>query len=147
MDNIDGMLLNEIQFGIEINNRPFKNIASKLNISEDDVVLRLNKLKENGYIRRFGGMFNSDKLGFESTLVAMKVENDIENIAKIVNEYDGVTHNYQRDDSYNIWFTLIASTQEEIENILNEIKEKTKVKKILNLKSINKHKVHVYLNF
>lgn len=147
IDYIDKMILNEIQKGIPIEKRPFKNIALNLNISEDDVVCRINKLKEDGYIRRFGGMFNSEELGLTSTLVAVKVKEDIENVAKIINEYEGVTHNYQREDEYNLWFTLMASSQEEIEIILKEIKEKTNVDDLLSLPSVNKHKVHVYLNF
>lgn len=147
LDDIDKAILNETQKGIVLESRPFKDIALKLSVSEDAVVDRINKLKEDGYIRRFGGMFNSEELGFVSTLVAVKVEGSVDDVARIVNGYSGVTHNYQREDEYNLWFTLMASSQEDIEKILKEIKEKTNIKDFMSLPSINKHKVHVYLNF
>ncbi|SHH40235.1 siroheme decarboxylase subunit alpha [Tepidibacter thalassicus] len=147
MDCIDCKILNEVQNGISIQKRPFKKIADNLGISEDEVVNRINNLKEKGYIRRFGGIFDSQNLGVASTLVAMKIEKDIDYVANIVSEYSGVTHNYQREDEYNLWFTLMASSNGELENILKEIKERTGVQDILNLPSVNKHKVHVHLNF
>ncbi|SHK40585.1 siroheme decarboxylase subunit alpha [Tepidibacter formicigenes] len=147
MDCIDGKILNEVQNGIPIKKRPFKKIADNLGISEDEVVNRINSLKEKGYIRRFGGIFDSQNLGVVSTLIAMKIEKDIDYVANIVSEYSGVTHNYQREDEYNLWFTLMASSNGELENILKEIKDRTGVQDILSLPSVNKHKVHVHLNF
>jgi len=146
MDSIDKLILNEVQDGIPLEKNPFQNIALKLNITEDEVVERLNILKEKGYVRRFGGIFDSHSLGIKSTLVAVK-SNYVETTAKIINEYSGVTHNYQRDDDYNIWFTLMASSKEELENTFEEIKDRIQCEKIISLSCINKHKVKVYLDF
>ena len=75
-----------------------------------------------------------EKLGFVSTLCAAKVPEDkIDFFSKIVNRYPEVTHNYQRDNKYNIWFTFIAPSVEEIESKLDEIRKETGVKDILNL--------------
>ncbi len=147
MEDIDKIILNEIQEGIPLESRPFQKIGEKLGIKEEEIVRRINALKEKGYIRRFGGMFDSEKLGLVSTLVGMKVEKDLSFVAKVVSEYPGVTHNYERKDTYNIWFTLTGSSKEEIENILTEIKKKTGVEDMLNLPSIHKHKVKLYLHF
>ncbi|MCT4509356.1 MAG: Lrp/AsnC family transcriptional regulator [Tepidibacter sp.] len=146
MDSIDKLILNEVQDGIPLEKNPFKNIAIKLNITEDEIIRRINKLKQKGYIRRFGGIFDSQNLGIKSTLVAVKTK-DIENTSKIINEYSGVTHNYQRDDEYNIWFTLMASSKEELENIFDEIKKRIKCEDFIKVSCINKHKVKVYLDF
>ncbi|WP_099192757.1 siroheme decarboxylase subunit alpha [Tepidibacter mesophilus] len=146
MDSIDKLILNEVQDGIPIEKNPFKDIAIKLDITEDEIIKRINKLKQKGYIRRFGGIFDSQSLGIKSTLVAVKSK-DVENTSKIINEYSGVTHNYQRKDDYNIWFTLMASSAEELENILKEIKERIKCEDIISLSCVNKHKVKVYLDF
>ncbi|CAH2212026.1 siroheme decarboxylase subunit alpha [Tepidibacter aestuarii] len=146
MDSIDKLILNEVQNGIPLEKNPFRNIADKLNIKEDEIVKRINELKEKGYIRRFGGIFDSQSLGIKSTLVAVKAK-DIENTSKIINEYSGVTHNYQRDDDYNIWFTLMASSKEELENILKEIKNRIRCEDIISLSCVNRHKVKVYLDF
>ncbi len=146
MDSIDKLILNEVQDGIPLEKNPFQNMALKFNITEDEIVERINKLKQKGYIRRFGGIFDSHSLGIKSTLVAVKSK-DIENTSKIINEYNGVTHNYQRDDDYNIWFTLMASSKEELQNTLEEIKDRIQCEEAISLSCINKHKVKVYLNF
>ena len=107
MDTIDKKLLNLMQNEIPIDKRPFKILGEKLLITENEVLKRVNKLKNEGIIRRIGGIFNSRKIGYTSTLCAAKVpENKIEEVAACINEYDEVTHNYIREDEYNMWFTV-----------------------------------------
>ena len=83
--------------------------------------------KEEGIIRRIGAVFDLRRLGFASTLCAARVPEDQDQgiRGKIVNACPGVTHNYRRDDQYNIWFTLIAPGEEELAaETLAEIKSK-----------------------
>ncbi|MEW6409029.1 MAG: AsnC family transcriptional regulator [Nitrospirota bacterium] len=146
MDIIDKKILNLIQTGFPIESRPYKIIGEKVGITEQDAFERINRLKENGTIRRIGATFDSRKLGFSSTLCAAKVtKNKIDNFIKVVNSYHGITHNYERDHKYNIWFTLIVSSKEEIESIIKEITEKTGVKNIRNMPAIRFFKVKVDL--
>jgi len=148
MDEIDKKLLNLMQHEISIDKRPFKLLGEKLYITEKDVLSRINKLKEEGLIRRVGGIFDSRKLGYTSTLCAAKVpENKINEVAACINEYCEVTHNYLREDEYNMWFTVITHSQESLNDILKEIKEKTTLSEIMSLPSIKLFKVKVALNF
>lgn len=134
MTTLERQVLNEIQKGIPLVESPFQLIGERLGLSEDDVLDIITSLKEKDYIRRFGGIFDVNKLGIKSTLVAMKVdESKIEYVASIINEYRGVTHNYERDDDYNLWFTIMEKTQEEVEARIAEIKCKTKIEEIIYL--------------
>ena len=88
-------------------------------------------MAKGGIIRRIGANFNSRKLGFTSTLCAAQVPAEkISEFVEKVNQYPGVTHNYEREGDFNIWFTFIAESQEQIESSLKEIKNTTGIEDI-----------------
>lgn len=148
MDTIDKKLLNLMQNEIPIDKRPFKILGKKLSLTENEVLERLFKLKSDGFIRRIGGIFDSRKLGYKSTLCAAKIpENKIEEAANFINSYDEVTHNYLREDDYNMWFTIITSSEKNLNIILNEIQNNLNFKEMIILPSIRLFKVKVALNF
>ena len=134
IDDIDRDILNRIQSGFPITTRPYRTIAEDLGLSESEVLKRVSRLKASGIIRRIGGNFTPVKLGFVSTLCAAKVpEEKISQFAEVVNRYPGVTHNYRRENTYNIWFTFIAPSMDEIKANLEQIAAETGVTGILNL--------------
>ena len=147
IDNIDRAILNRIQSDFPVTQRPFLSIAQNLGLSEEKVINRLKRLKKIGIIRRIGGNFAPEKLGFVSTLCAAKVPEDkIDAFAKAVNQYPGVTHNYLRDNPYNIWFTFIAQTMSEIKENLEKISRKTGVTDILNLPATKMYKIKAHFD-
>ena len=134
MDAIDKKIINRIQSDFPIEKRPYEIIGKSLGISEAETIKRIRVLKEKLIIRRIGGNINPYSIGFVSTLCAAKVSEDKKDkFIEVVNGYKGVTHNYEREDNFNVWFTFIANTREEIEENLKTIKFKTGVKEILNL--------------
>ena len=142
IDEIDSAILNRIQSDFPITSRPFLAVAEELGLTEKEVLERVARLKADGVIRRIGGNFVPGKLGFVSTLCAACVPVDqIESFAEVVNRYPGVTHNYQRDNTYNVWFTFIAPSMEEIENNLKQIAEDTGIDDILNLPATRVFKI------
>ena len=142
MDDIDRRILNRIQSGFPIASRPFLTIGEELQLTEDEVIRRVIRLKETGIIRRVGANFVPGKLGFVSTLCAARVpEEHIDRFAEVVNRYPGVTHNYLRDNDVNVWFTFIAPSMEEIEENLQKIVEETGIEKILNLPATRVFKI------
>ena len=142
MDEIDKEILNRIQSGFPITSRPFQTIAEDIGISEDEIIERLIRLKEIGLIRRIGGNIVPKKLGFVSTLCAAKVpEEKIEIFAEVVNRFSGVTHNYQRDNTYNIWFTFIAPSREHIRQNLETISRETGITDIIDLPATKVFKI------
>jgi DNA-binding Lrp family transcriptional regulator len=142
MDDINKAILNRIQSDFPITPRPFLSIAEELGLTEDEVLKRISGLKEIGIIRRIGGNFVPNKLGYVSTLCAAKVPEDkIETFAEIVNRYPGVTHNYLRENIINVWFTFIAPSMEEIEQHLEEISRESGISEILNLPATKVFKI------
>ena len=142
IDETNKRIINRIQSDFPITSRPYLEIANELGLEETEVIERIRKLKKDGIIRRIGGNFGPEKLGFFSTLCAAKVPEDrIKAFTKVVNSYPGVTHNYLRENSYNIWFTFISQSVEEIADNLKEIEIITGVKGILNLPATNVYKI------
>jgi DNA-binding Lrp family transcriptional regulator len=152
MDDTDRAILNRLQSDFPITSRPFLTIADdpalqSFDLTETKVLKRINRLKANGIIRRIGGNFVPEKLGFTSTLCAANVPKDmVESFAQVVNSYPGVTHNYQRNNEYNIWFTFIAQSATEIENKLEEISKKTGIDDIINLPASKVFKVKAHFD-
>ncbi|MGD8654219.1 MAG: AsnC family transcriptional regulator [Desulfobacterales bacterium] len=142
IDDIDRAVLNRIQSDFPLTPRPYHTIGQELEISEDDVLKRVRRLKDAGIIRRIGGNFTPHALGFVSTLCAAKVPPDkISRFAEVVNRYPGVTHNYRRENTYNVWFTFIAPSMDEIEANLKQIAADTGVNDILNLPATDVFKI------
>ena len=147
MDKNSKDLLNLIQSNFPLESRPFLKIARQLNISEKQAIDIIKELKSDGYIKRLGGIFDSRKLGYYSTLCAIKVPlQRIPEVAKLINSYNGVTHNYIRNHSYNMWFTVIAPSIEDVKEFLNEVKIKTDIEEIIELPMINSFKINVIFN-
>jgi DNA-binding Lrp family transcriptional regulator len=147
IDDMDRAILNLIQSDFPIIPRPYLAIAQRLGFSENDVIKRLDRLKKKGIIRRIGGNFVPEKLGFVSTLCAARVPEDkIQSFAKAVNRYPGVTHNYQRDNKYNVWFTFIAPSMKEIEENLKNISRQTGIQEIINLPATKVFKIRAHFN-
>jgi DNA-binding Lrp family transcriptional regulator len=147
MDNKSKELLNLIQANFPLEARPFLKLANELNITEEQVIDNIKDLKDNGYIKRLGGIFDSKKLGYHSTLCAIKVPQDrIPEVAELINNYTGVTHNYMREHSYNMWFTVIADSLEAVKDFLDHIKRKTGIEDIIELPAVNLFKINVNFN-
>ena len=142
MDSIDKQILNIIQKDFPVVEEPFKAVADKVGLSEDEVLKRIKNLKEEGIIRRIGAVFDSKKMGYASTLCAAKVPKEkLKKFVAVVNSYAGVTHNYRRSHEYNVWFTLIAPDQETLNKYLTEMRERTGVTDIISMTATRTFKI------
>ncbi|MEN8212409.1 MAG: Lrp/AsnC family transcriptional regulator [Thermodesulfobacteriota bacterium] len=142
IDTTNKKILNNIQVDFPISSRPYKILAERLGILEEELIQRVIQMKKDMLIRRIGGNFSPDKLGYHSTLCAAQVpEAKLKLFTKTVNSYSGVTHNYKRDHQFNVWFTFIAPSVEIIEKSLKEISHKTGVETILNLPATKVFKI------
>jgi DNA-binding Lrp family transcriptional regulator len=107
LDELDKDLLNEIQWRFPLVSMPFHELAKKFNITPELVKEKLSTLKSAGVIRQQSAIFDTRKLGYKSSLVAMKVDSDkLVEVANIINEHPGVSHNYERKHNFNLWFTI-----------------------------------------
>jgi DNA-binding Lrp family transcriptional regulator len=118
----DKRLCNELQIGLPIAERPFAIIARILKSSEAKVLERTRALIKLGVIRRLGVSINWRAIGKASTLVAAHIEQeDLKKVISAVNKLRGVSHNYLREHYYNLWFTLRADSQRDIDAILKKL--------------------------
>jgi len=144
MDDTDRAILNEIQSEFPVSVRPYLDLGQRLGLTESQVLERVERLKEQGIIRRIGGNFHSGQLGFTSTLCAARVpEEKMDRFVEAVNRFPGVTHNYQRNHDYNVWFTFIAPSMTVIEDALRRISRETGVEDICNLPAVRMFKIKV----
>lgn len=122
MDELDRLLVNRLQAGIAVTERPFAPIATELGIPEAEVCGRLQRLLDEGTLTRFGPMIDAAALGGAFTLAAMSVPpHDFDRVAAIVNAHAEVAHNYRREHAYNMWFVIATERPEEIRAVLADI--------------------------
>ena len=142
-DPVQNLILNAIQDGFPVCRHPFRELARKLGIEESLLIEKIKLLKKQGVIRRFGAVFDSRKLGYLSTLVAVRIPepDHLTAVAEAVNRYSEVTHNYQRDDSFNLWFTLIAPSAERIEEVIQQVADLEGVAQVQNLPAQELYKI------
>ena len=136
MDKIDSQILQELQYNFPLSERPYEVVAGRLKISKEEIWNRIQTMLDKGVIRRMGASFDSNKLGFRSTLAAVSIAPELVNrAAEIIGRFYEVTHSYLRNDVFNIWFTLIAVDDNRIENILEQIRKSLSLErsKVLNL--------------
>ncbi len=123
-----------LQVDFPVDKRPFQKIGERYGITEREVIDRIYKYKEEGLIRAFGPVFDPEKLGYVSTLVAAQVNRDrLPELAAAMLGIHEITHNYLRDHEWNVWFTMTAPTRDALETILKWIIKFPGVKAAMNL--------------
>lgn len=129
MDDTDRAIVNALQGGFPICERPFAAAAEGLGIAEEDLIARIGSLRERGILSRFGPLFHAEKLGGGLCLAALAVPRErFEAVAEIVNGFPEVAHNYERDHDLNMWFVLATETPERIDAAIAEIERATGLK-------------------
>jgi DNA-binding Lrp family transcriptional regulator len=151
MDRTDRELLQAAQEAVPLEKRPWNVMGEMLGIPEGEVLERLKSLHEEGVLSSVAPILEANRVGlYASTLVAMQVpEERLQEVAGIVNEYEGVSHNYQRDHQYNLWFTLTMPDDDSLAGTLEEILERTGIPEsdVLDLPIIRRFKIGVRFRF
>ncbi|MDV4343769.1 Lrp/AsnC family transcriptional regulator [Methanoculleus sp. YWC-01] len=151
LDPRDRVLLQQVQDDFPLDPRPYRVLGEILGMPEREVMGRLTDLSRRGVIRHIAPILEPGSLGIRaSTLVAMRVpEERMHEVAAIVNEYDGVSHNYRRDGDYNLWFTIAAADEEELSKTLGEIGRRSMIpsRDVLNLPVVRRFKLDVRFRF
>ncbi|GIX28316.1 AsnC family transcriptional regulator [Pelomicrobium sp. G1] len=126
MDELDRAILNRLQSGLPLCERPFAQVAQALGTDEDELLERLRRMLADGTLTRFGPLFDAERLGGAFTLAAMAVPpEELERVAALVNALPEVAHNYQRDHRFNLWIVLAADAPEKIAAALQRIEALT----------------------
>ena len=126
MDALDRRIVNALQDGFPVCERPFLAVATTLGIAEDALLARVDALLADGTLTRFGPLFDAEKLGGAFTLAAMRVPApEFERVAAQVNALPEVAHNYARAHDLNMWFVLATETPEDIAATIARIEAAT----------------------
>ena len=147
IDPLDKQLLNEIQWTFPLSGRPYLEIATKHGLGEDEVMRRISSLKRSGLIRQINAIFDTRKLGYKSALVAFAVKKDrLDSVALEVNKHPGVSHNYERDHEFNMWFTLAVPPDGDLKKDLEQMASLDGVIKFRLLPTLKLYKIGVKLD-
>jgi DNA-binding Lrp family transcriptional regulator len=107
MDSTDKEILNRIQREVPLEREPFEAIGRELGIAGDEVIRRIEALKRGRVIRQISAIFDTRVLGYESSLVAARIQaHKLGEGAKAINSHPGVSHNYERNNEFNLWYTV-----------------------------------------
>jgi len=125
IDDRDAALIDGFQSGFPVEPRPFRAVAEAIGTDEADALARVERLADEGIVRRFGAVLNPPVIG-SSTLAAVSAPADrFDEVAEVINGYRQVNHNYRRDHEWNMWFVVTAGSLERRDAILAEIEERT----------------------
>lgn len=144
LTQFDKQLLNIVQTGLPLTPAPFADIAKQLGSDEKTVIARISTLKEQGLIRRFGAFFDAESLGYLGRLVAIKVDSELlPNVARELNSWPQVTHNDERDNEYNLWFTLQARDETTLSALLLAVEKMPGVSEVISMPTAERYKINV----
>lgn len=126
MDSTDKAIINGLQGGLPICERPYQVMAMQFDISEAELISRLENLLSQKVLSRFGPMFQIERMGGAFTLAAMQVpESDFERVTTVVNSLPEVAHNYRREHAFNMWFVLATEMPGGIDKAIANIEAAT----------------------
>ena len=159
MTELEQHLLSVIQDAFPLEERPYQVLADMLNargeaVTELAVFEAVENLRTSGVIRRIGGVYDSKALGFISRLCAGKVptvatgasdDSALDKFAAAVNEIPAITHNYVRSHEYNVWFTVIAESEDEIRKVVDGLCASTDLHDVHILSATKKFKINTVM--
>lgn len=140
----DRLLLEQLQGRFPLCARPYAELAERLGMAEGRVLERIRALKEGGPLRQIGAIFDTRRLGYASTLVAMAVEAErLDAVAEVVSRHPGVSHNYARAHRLNLWFTLAVPPGGDLEAVVRSLAAQPGVREVLSLPTLRAFKIDV----
>ncbi len=148
LTQVERKILDAIQQDFPVCPKPFVEIGERVGCTTEEAYDAVSRLRDSGIIRRIGGSYVPAKLGYVSALIAARVDADrIEDAADCASSFPEVTHNYERQADYNLWFTVIAENEERLDYILNEIRVRDGVHDVQALPATETFKLKVEFGF
>lgn len=138
----DCLLLSLLQDRFPLTPLPFTDLAERLGWRESVLLARIGQLKEGGPLRQIGAIFDTRRLGYASTLVALAVQPErLDDVARGVSRHRGVSHNYAREHAFNLWFTLAVPPEADLQREVGALAAQTGVLQTLTLPVVRTFKV------
>lgn len=145
LNETDRAIINRLQDGLPVVERPFQQVAGELGISEYELMKRLETLLDDGLLSRFGPMYHAERLGGAFCLAALAAPEDrFQEVARVVNGFDEVAHNYRREHELNMWFVLATDDPERIPSVIEKIQRGTGLK-VYDFPKLDEYYVRLHL--
>ena len=146
-DSTDKKILNLVQVEFPLTREPYADLGRRLGIDGDEVTQRIEQLKTNGIIRQISPVLDARHLGYQTTLVAMRVaKTQLGRAEELITEHPGVSHGYERNHHFNIWFTLASPHTADIDTELRQLTEPMEVEAIFSLPAVKVFKIGAYFD-
>lgn len=144
LDPLDRKIVNRIQTSVPLVKRPFRALADEFGISEDEMIRRVEKLRDSGVVRRLGPILNYPAWGMSGVLVAANVDPArIEEAREAAHHHPEITHAYLRDHPWNFWFTVVAENEESRDAIIDHVADRAGLRDVRKLKRQKSFKLKV----
>ncbi|MBI4202852.1 MAG: Lrp/AsnC family transcriptional regulator [Chloroflexi bacterium] len=143
-ETVDQRLLNTIQSAFPLVEHPFQAIGDDLGVGEEEVLQRIAVLKKKNVVRQISAIFDTRRLGYKTTLVAMRFpQEDLTRAARWINRHPGVSHNYARNGYFNLWFTIAVPPGEDLLETVERLGRETKAEAVRIMPTIRFFKIGV----
>ncbi|PIT02525.1 protein nirG [Bradyrhizobium nitroreducens] len=126
LDPTEKAIINGLQGGFPLTQRPYRDAGAKLGLSEGEMIEEIGHLIAGGQLSRFGPLWNAEALGGAVCLAAIAVPRErFDEVAELVNAHPEIAHNYERDHALNMWFVVSTDAPERIDQVIAEIERET----------------------
>jgi DNA-binding Lrp family transcriptional regulator len=147
MDDLDKELLNILQMDFPLVATPYAAMGERVGLPEAEVIARVGALKRANVLRQVSAIFDTRKIGYRSSLVAMRVAPErLAEAARVINEHPGVSHNYERNHDFNLWFTVAVPPPSTVEEHVEALHEKAGAEATRILQTLKLFKIGVKLD-
>ncbi|MBI4180719.1 MAG: Lrp/AsnC family transcriptional regulator [Chloroflexi bacterium] len=147
LDSTDRKLLNLMQAEFPLTSEPYAELGLRLGIDGNEVLRRIGQLKTGGFIRQISPIVDARSLGYQTTLVAMRViEAELDKAERVIGEHPGVSHGYERDHHFNLWFTLAIPPAADIKSELEQLTNSIEAEAIFALPAIKVYKLRTFFD-
>ncbi len=145
LDGIDQKLLGLLQARFPLTTKPYADLGLSLGIPEDEVIRRVKQMKIKGLVRQISPVLDARRLGYKTTLVAMRVrETELDRAAKFLIEHPRVSHAYEREHHFNLWFTLATLDPVDLDSELLRLANMIETEALFDLPAVKTFKLRTY---
>jgi len=145
-DEIDKQIIAFIQYDMPLEPRPYKRLADKLGISEEEIITRICNLRAKSLLRRFGAVLRHQKAGYSSNaMVAWQATTaEADRVGEIMAGFNEVSHCYLRETppefGFNLFTMIHARSEEELQEIVDRLSNASGLTEYTIIKSLYEYK-------
>ena len=148
LDEADKRIMNLLQSRFPLHPEPYRELAVDAGVDASELQARTQRLLDERIIREITPIFDTRALGYESMLVAARVDSEHPHrAAAIINSHPGVSHNYLRTHEFNLWFTIATPPDSELglDGTLDVLQRLTGAESIRQLPTLRLFKINMNL--